>query len=116
VIARVSFEAGGVQSLAFLPTTGTISGTLVAVGGPSNARTPLAGTLSVTLAASLGPPRFNIPVGPDGTFSVTVRPGTYAVFGESPMFNNGQATCAPANLVKVQAGAVVVVDVVCSMR
>jgi len=117
VIARVSFGTGGVQNFAFLPTTGTISGTFVAVGGPTNSRYPLQGSLSVTLATSLGPPGFGIPVGPDGKFSVTVQPGTYAVFGESPTIDGGKTTCAAErNPVKVPAGAHVVVDVVCNIR
>lgn len=60
-----------------------------------------------------------MPVGPDGAFSVAVQPGTYAVFGRSPMFNvnGGPATCAAErNPVKVGAGADVVINVVCNMR
>lgn len=116
--ATVALPSPATVALPSTGQTGTISGTFVAVGGPTNSRYPLQGSLSVTLVDSLGPLRFYVPVGPDGAFSVAVRPGTYAVFGRlSPTFNGGKATCAAErNPVKVPAGADVVVNVVCNMR
>ncbi len=96
------------------PTTAsaTISGTFVVLGGRTTSPTPLTGCVSVTHATSQGlAARCSVLVGSDGTWSVAVKPGLYAVFGSSPMFNR---TCAPRhNPVKVRAGAHVVVEIDC---
>ena len=96
----------------------TISGTFVAIGGPTASRMPLTGCLSVTLATLQGAlPGCSVHVDADGTFSVAVKPGPYAVFGWSPMFNGGHTGCPPEhNPVRVRAGAHVVIEIVCQMK
>jgi hypothetical protein len=89
----------------------TISGTFVVVGGRTTSPTPLTGCVSVELVTTAGAARCYVPVGSDGTWSVAVKPGLYAVFASSPMFNK---TCVPrTNPVKVRAGAHVVVEIDC---
>jgi hypothetical protein len=96
----------------------TISGTFAAIGGPTASRMPLTGCLSVTLATMQGAlPGCSVHVGADGTFSVAVKPGPYAVFGWSPMFNGGHTGCSPEhNPVRVRVGAHVVIEIVCQMK
>jgi hypothetical protein len=94
-----------------------ISGRFVAVGGATTSAWPLTGTLSVRLVTSMAPAALSVPVGPGGKFSVTVKPGIYAISGVSPLFNAGQVGCpAERNPVRVQQGAHAVVDVVCDMK
>ncbi|HTG47987.1 MAG TPA: hypothetical protein VK646_10070 [Actinomycetota bacterium] len=97
--------------------TGTLSGHLVAVGGPSGTSFPLAGALSVMSVREAGSPTFGLSVESDGAFSVVVPAGTYQVEGMSPSFEDGKALCAPEpDPVEVDPGANVVVDVICTMR
>lgn len=96
---------------------GVVSGTLVMVGGPANARYPVPGSVGVANIRQVGAVFPNVEVGADGTFSVAVDPGTYEVFGQSPNYNGGKGTCigSPAT-VRVRAGEQIVVDVQCSMK
>jgi hypothetical protein len=118
--ARPVPNSVGKSSLVAPPSTtanATISGTFVVLGGRTTSPRPLSGCVSVTRASSVGlPAPCDVPVGSDGTWSVTLRPGPYAVFGFSPMFNGGKKACAPANNpVRVRVGGHVVVEIVCSV-
>jgi hypothetical protein len=113
-LLNLSSEAG-------LSEQGVITGTLALVGGPNNTRTPVSGEMSVMNIDQTGPIVFNVDVGPDGSFSTVVAPGTYQVVGISPQYsiNNGQGTCAPTSAhgtVTVAAGEHVNVDVECQMK
>jgi hypothetical protein len=53
----------------------------------------------------------------DGTFSASVKPGTYQIYGLSPQYNGGDGLCEPEDrTVTVTAGDRVVVDVLCQMK
>ena len=87
------------------------------VGGPTNARYPVPGQVAVANIYQVGSVLPDVEVGADGTFSVTVDPGTYEVVGTSPNYNGGRATCTTRpRTVRVRAGQHVDVDVQCPMR
>ena len=103
-----------------LTVLGRISGTFMAVGGPTNGQYPLAGHVAVR-PTSQSPmvrlPRGWLPVGADGTFSQWVAPGEYDVVGTSPQYNGGHTVCRATKYpVTVSAGEHVVVNVVCQMK
>jgi len=107
------------RAIAKLGGTGVIAGTLVMVGGPTDARFPVPGEVSVMNIDQSGPIVFNVEVQPDGSFSTVVDPGTYQVLGISPKYSGGTEYCVPTSLngtVSVQAGEHVSVDVECQMR
>jgi hypothetical protein len=51
--------------------------------------------VQVTPVTSLGPAACSVSVGPDGTWSLVVKPGVYDVFGLSPASNDTRAACTP---------------------
>jgi hypothetical protein len=96
-------------------TTGTITGRLVAVGGPAGATNrALAGTVSITDTRTRH--RESIPVGADGRYSIRVAPGTYLVEGHSPSYGDDTYPCQAAGPVQVTADATVRSDVTCQER
>ncbi len=91
---------------------GTISGHLLAVGGPAGIpNRPLSGTVSLK-----GSDNFQVAVGPDGSYSLSVPQGTYSVSGRSPLYQGGQRICRASHPVTVTKGAVVKADVFCQER
>jgi hypothetical protein len=71
--------------------TGTVSGRLVAVGGPPGLRPrPLPGTVEVT-----GPETRSVTVGNNGIFQIEVETGPYTVVGHSLLYNGGTLPCRP---------------------
>jgi hypothetical protein len=82
--------------------TGTLTGMLQAVGGPSGAG-PRALSGHVTLHGPNGR-RAIISVGADGRFSVPVSVGTYTVSGRSPQYDGGTADCRASGPVSVAKG------------
>lgn len=90
--------------------TGTLTGTLQAVGGPMGGPRALSG--EVTLRGS----RENIAtiaVGANGRFSVPVAVGTYAVSARSPHYEGGTADCKASGPVTVTKGAKSSVEIDC---
>jgi hypothetical protein len=83
------------------PATGTLTGTLQAVGGPGGGSPrPLSGTIT---AKTSGKGILTSPVGADGQFTVYPAVGTYTVSGSSPQFQDGKAEChatAPVTVTK----------------
>ena len=71
--------------------TGTLTGTLQAVGGPPG-EGPRALSGQITLHGS-GGHITGITVGANGRFSVPVPVGTYTVSGQSPQYEGGTADC-----------------------
>jgi hypothetical protein len=91
--------------------TGTLTGTLQAVGGPSGVG-PRALSGQVTLHGSNGR-RDIISVGANGRFSVPVPVGTYTVSGQSPQYEGGAAACKASEPVTVTKGLTSSVKVDC---
>jgi hypothetical protein len=89
--------------------TGTISGRLVAVGGPAGlAPRPLRGTVQFA-----GPDTGSVTVGNDGSFRIDVATGTYALEGHSPLYNGGRVACRPRANAVVHEAATTNVLVMC---
>jgi hypothetical protein len=91
--------------------TGTLTGTLQAVGGSPDAA-PRALSGQVTLHGSNGR-RSIISVGANGRFSVPASVGTYTVSGQSPQYGGGTAECKAPGPVTVTEGARSSVEVDC---
>src|SRR5213592_3239320 len=94
----------------------TISGTLTSATGPTQTSPEvLTGCVQVTPITSLGPAACSVSVGPDGTWSLVVKPGVYDVFGLSPASSDTRAACTPDeghNPVRVRAGEHMLVRIV----
>ena len=82
--------------------TGTLTGTLQAVGGPSGVG-PRALSGQITLHGSSGHIT-GIAVGTNGRFSVPVSVGTYTVSARSPQYEGGTAVCRASGPVVVTKG------------
>jgi len=91
--------------------TGTLTGRLQAVGGPSGAG-PRALSGQVALHNSNGT-RDIISVGANGRFSVPASVGTYTVSGRSPKYEGGTADCKASGPVTVTKGHTSTVEVEC---
>lgn len=91
---------------------GTLTGHLLGVGGPAgNGPSPWPGTLTITA----GGVEHVVSVGDDGSYSVTLAPGSYTVVGRSPMFQDGTSDCRPSGDAHITAGATTSLDVACQM-
>jgi hypothetical protein len=91
--------------------TGTLTGTLQAVGGPSGIG-PRALSGQVTLRKPNGA-RDIISVGANGRFSVPASVGTYTVSGRSPKYQGGTADCKASGPVTITKGVTSSVKVDC---
>jgi hypothetical protein len=94
--------------------TGTLTGTLQAVGGPPGVG-PRALSGQVTLHESNGT-RYQIDVGANGRFSVPVPVGTYTVSGQNSRYEGGTAKCQASRPVKVTKGVTSSVEVDCQEK
>ena len=94
--------------------TGTLTGVLQAVGGPTDAN-PRALSGQVTLHGS-GGHLTGIAVGANGRFSVPVSVGGYTVSGQSPQYEGGNAICHAADSVTVTKGVTTNVSVDCAEK
>ena len=94
--------------------TGTLTGTLQAVGGPPGV-SPRALGGQVTLHESNGAkyPITGITVGANGRFSLPVPVGKYTVSGQSPQYEGGTAVCRASGPVAVTKGVTSSVEVDC---
>jgi hypothetical protein len=91
--------------------TGTVTGTLQAVGGlPGDGPRALSG--QITLHGSSGH-IVGITVGANGRFSLAVPVGTYTVSGQSPQYRGGAAECHASGPVVVTKGVTSSVEVDC---
>jgi hypothetical protein len=94
--------------------TGTITGSLQAVGGAAGrAPRPLSG--QVILEQPNGA-RAIISVGADGRFSVPATVGTYTVTGESPQYDGGAGVCRASGPVTITEGDTSHVEVDCQEK
>jgi hypothetical protein len=91
--------------------TGTVTGTLQAVGGTSGAG-PRALSGQVTLNGSRGKIA-TITVSANGRFSVPATVGTYTVSAHSPQYKGGTADCHASGPITVTEGATTKVEVDC---
>jgi hypothetical protein len=91
--------------------TGTLVGTLQAVGGPPGVG-PRALSGQVTLHGS-GGHITGITVGANGRFRVPDTVGSYTVTGRSPQFEDGKAECRASGPVVVTSGVTSSVEVDC---
>ena len=94
--------------------TGTLTGTLQAVGGPPGAG-PRALSGQITLHGSSGH-MTGISVGANGRFSVPVSVGRYTVSGQSPQYEGGTSACHASGPVTVTKGVTSRVEVDCQER
>lgn len=93
--------------------TGTLRGTLQAVGGPAGrGPRPIGG--HVTLHGS-GGTIATVTVGASGQFSVPVTVGTYTVSGTSPQFEGGTGECHVPQPVRVAKRETTTVQVDCQV-
>jgi hypothetical protein len=94
--------------------TGTVAGTLQAVGGPPGVgRRALSG--QVTLYGSSGKIA-SVTVGANGRFSVPATVGTYTVSAQSPQYEGGTADCHASGPIIVTKGVTTKVDVDCQEK
>jgi hypothetical protein len=89
-------------------STGTVTGTLEAVGGTSGVG-PRALSGQVTLYGS-GGKIASITVGATGRFSVPATVGTYTVSAHSPRYKGGTTDCHVSGPITVTKGATTRVD------
>jgi hypothetical protein len=94
--------------------TGTLTGTLQAVGGPPGTG-PRALAGQITLHRSNGA-RSSITVGANGRFSVPAAVGTYTATGRSPQYEGGTADCQASGPVTVTKGVTSSVEVDCQEK
>jgi hypothetical protein len=94
--------------------TGTVTGTLQAVGGTSGVR-PRALSGQVTLYGSRGKIAA-ISVGSNGRFSVPATVGTYTISAQSPQYKDGTADCHASGPITVTKGATTKVEVDCQEK
>ena len=94
--------------------SGTLTGTLQAVGGPPGVG-PRALSGQVTLHGSNGT-RDIISVGANGRFSVPASVGRYTVSARSPQYKGGTADCKASGPVTVTKGLTSGVEVDCQEK
>jgi hypothetical protein len=112
----VSSSGVTVQTAAVLPTPtipgdGLVTGTLEAVGGPApGSPRPLSGTVTLR---NTGGSTFAAQTSSDGTFSIEVPAGSYAITGRSPLFQSGAVDCQASGPLTVTAGGTSSVAIDC---
>ena len=94
--------------------TGTLTGTLQAVGGPPGVG-PRALSGQITLHGSSGHIT-GVTVGANGRFSVPAPVGKYTVSGQSPKYEGGTADCHASGPVTVTKGVPSSVEVDCQEK
>ena len=105
--------------------TGTVTGTLVRVGGPVQLLdgvpaapnpVPLPGRV---VAESTDGSRYTASVDTNGHYTISLPPGTYRLTGYSPLMRGDDAEmqCRAPHAVQVTAGTTTTgIDVICSIR
>ena len=115
VVALAVIGIGAVKAVSDLTprswTTGTLIGTLQAVGGPQGAsHRPLSGTITATTSNG---GILTVPVGAGGRFTAQTVVGTYTVSARSPQYEGGKAECHATRPVTVTKGVTSTVEVDC---
>lgn len=103
------------HSLVGAPPVGTLSGRLIAAGGPADAAdTTLAGTITIKGA---GGSVLHADVGKNGVFQIQLSPGTYRLTGRSPQYMGGTTDCTTATpTTTLVANLTVTADILCQRR
>ncbi len=97
------------------PPSGTITGRLLAVGGPApGTARPLSGTVRLENVATHV--ATEVPVGRNGRYSASVSVGTYEVKGRSPMYGDGGYACAAEKTVAATTKMTAVSNVYCQLN
>ncbi|MCW2857004.1 MAG: hypothetical protein JWR52_2619 [Marmoricola sp.] len=92
----------------------TLSGRLIAVGGPVASDAPLAGTITIT---GPGGSVVHAAVSRTGAFQIQLSPGTYRLSGRSPQFGGGTTDCHTATPTTILvADRTVTADILCQRR
>ncbi len=93
----------------------TLSGRLIAVGGPSGAPdATLPGTITIK---GPGGSLLHADVRRNGVFEIQLSPGTYRLTGRSPQFNGGSTDCTTATpTTTLVADRTVTADILCQRR
>jgi hypothetical protein len=97
------------------PTTGSVTGRLLAYGGlpESPQGRPFAGHVTATAANGKS---FVVAVPADGNFALKLLAGSYALTGSSPEFGSGQYRCVAERKVQVTVGTTSNAAVICHER
>ena len=100
------------------PADGSISGHLLAVGGPGGIEpVTLTGSIFVRPGVLVRTSTvFTATVQSDGAYSISVPPGTYTVTGTSAQYNAGRTECQAKKVAMVSAGNTVVANVLCQVK
>jgi hypothetical protein len=111
VLAGCASSASSASSPAYQQA---VSGTFMRVGGPApGSPVPLSGT--ITARADTGQ-TFTASAGQNGSFTLSLPPGSYHVTGRSPLIQSGQSACpATAELRVIRGKSAAPVSVVCSV-
>jgi len=98
------------------PPPGSVTGTLIRVGGPApGAAIPLPGRVVATSSAGA---RFSAAVPRNGRYRLSLPPGTYRLTGYSPLVYSGgsELRCVATRAVHLASGQTAPgVDVICSI-
>lgn len=115
--ARLTITKPGIGILTYAPygSSATITGRLLAVGGPASVPArPLNGTVTVTQVG--GRATHTITVGSDGKYTVHVAPGRYHVQGHSPLYQDGKYPCNALKPADAAAATTTMADVYCQEK
>lgn len=97
------------------PTTYTVTGRMMSVGGPVGADDdPAPGT--VTAANDAGVVFAQVQTDADGRFEISLAPGAYLLTGRSSHYQSGQADCEAEGSVVVVDTNLTDIDVICLRR
>jgi hypothetical protein len=95
------------------PAQGAVTGRFGHVGGPTPGSPGYYSEGTVTLTGSGR--SYTVRISTDGTFRLTVRPGSYQAEGRTPAFDGGKYPC-PAGRVEVHAGRTSSLRIYCQLR
>jgi hypothetical protein len=112
VLVVIGVGVGGLAATGSGLPVGTVTGRFVEMGGPyPGLSIPLSGHVVFSSARGAN---YSTSSDAHGQWALSVPPGTYAVTGFSPKWDDGRAPCRAGNRVRVRAGAVVNrVEIVC---
>ena len=97
--------------------TALVSGQLLVDKASMLSPAPVPGEVQVGNIHQVGPPMPRAEATSDGAFSMYLDPGSYTVFGVSPMYQGGKGTCradqVPNSTITVRVGDHISFDLLC---